>query len=163
MTNITDDVSNESDGYHTFAELYEHRHSLCLALMKTLPQASWFSKRHEDGELCFGDGEWFIVGVDLPNGAITYHLPIRLWDMARETGAKELEMGKPWDGHTPDGTIQRLKDFAVGPDFRSVYTLGELCEIKALLGRAADFAWDDQRPIIGRSLDRILNKLDAII
>lgn len=64
-----------SDGYHTFNELYEHRHALMLALMKAVPQHSWFSRRHHDGELCFGDGEWFIVGAELPDsGTVTYHL-----------------------------------------------------------------------------------------
>lgn len=157
------DVSEQSDGYHTFAELYEHRHSLCLALMKAMPQLSWFSRRHEDGEICFGDGSWFIVGIDLPNGTITYHLPVEMWEIAQKTGAQELERGRRWDGHTPNDVVHRLQQFASGPNFRSAYTLEELWEIKSMLSRAADFAWDEGRPIIGRSLDRILDKLDVII
>jgi hypothetical protein len=110
------DVSQVSDGYHTFADLYEHRHALCLAFMKAMPQRWWFSKRHSDGELCFGDGEWFIVGAELPgmgkHGSITYHLPIRLWNVAKETGASELVKGRPWDGHTADEVVSRLVKWA---------------------------------------------------
>lgn len=159
MTNTTE----QGDGYHTFAELYDHRHSLCLALMKTMPELSWYSKRHEDGELCFGNEEWFIVGVDLPNGTITYHLPVKLWSIVQKTGARELDTGKHWDGHSPNDVVQRLKQFAKGPNFRTCYTPGELSEIRASLSGAADFAWDDGRPMIGRQLDRILDKLDSVI
>lgn len=154
---------NQSDGYHTFAELYEHRHALCLALMKTLPHMSWFSQRHEDGELCFGDNEWFIVGIDLPNGPVTYHLPVRLWREAKATGAVELDRGKKWDGHTPGDVIRRLNDFSTGPNFRTVYSIEDVWEIKACLGRVADQAWDEGKPAIGRNIDRVLDKLDTII
>jgi hypothetical protein len=104
-----------SDGYHTFAELYEHRHSLMLALMHSLSSLSWFSRRHADGELPFGDNKWFIVGIQLPTGPITYHLPIRLFDLARKTGAQELETGRPWDGHTADEVVSRLLAWASSP------------------------------------------------
>jgi len=100
-----------SDGYHTFNELYEHRHALCLALMKAMPEHWWFSKRHHDGELCFGDGDWFIVGATLPGipcGEVTYHLPSRLWEHANTTGATRLEHGRLWDGHTSEDVTARL-------------------------------------------------------
>jgi len=106
-----EDKSQLSDGYHTFEELYEHRHTLCLALMKAMPQNWWFSRKHADGELCFGNEDWFIVGAELPGFApssIAYHLPARLWDSVKATGAKELSVGKPWDGHTPSDVIDRL-------------------------------------------------------
>jgi hypothetical protein len=110
------DTSQISDGYHTFAELYEHRHALTLALMKAMPRHFWFSRRHADGELCFGDGEWFIVGAELPDsGKITYHLPMRLWRLAEMTGATELDRGHPWDGHTAADVVNRLKAWASCP------------------------------------------------
>ena len=110
------DLSQLSDGYHTFEELYEHRHALTLSLIKARPDLFWFSRRHNDGELCFGDGMWFIVGAELPGvGAITYHLPMRLWDTAALTGAAELEIGKPWDGHTAADVVDRLMAWAVAP------------------------------------------------
>ena len=109
------DLNQLSDGYHTFAELYEHRHALMLAFMRAAPDLCWFSRRHADGELCFGSGEWFIVGAELPDsGTVTYHLPMRLWGPAELTGAAELERGRPWDGHTAKDVVQRLTEWATG-------------------------------------------------
>jgi hypothetical protein len=111
-----EDRSQISDGYHTFAELYEHRHGLTLALMKAMPRHFWFSQRHHDGELCFGEGKWFIIGAELPDsGEITYHLPNRLWGLAQLTGATELEHGPTWDGHTAGDVVHRLKAWAACP------------------------------------------------
>jgi hypothetical protein len=108
------DPSQLSDGYHTFAELYNHRHALCLALMRAMPNHSWFSWRHEDGERCFGGDEWFIIGIDLPGGqTITYHLPAELYVLAQNTGASELQYGRPWDGHTATQVLIRLKYWAI--------------------------------------------------
>jgi hypothetical protein len=53
-----------SDGYHTFSELYDHRITLFIALCRISkgrgPSGRWSqlwrSKRHSDGELCFGTG-----------------------------------------------------------------------------------------------------------
>ena len=56
------DVEKMSDGYHTFADLYEQRLILSAALAKNNPHA-WKSKRHEDGSDPFGGG-WFIMGFD---------------------------------------------------------------------------------------------------
>ena len=110
--NETSKPEEISDGYHTLAELYEHRHALCLALMRSIPDHWWMSRRHNDGELCFGSDEWFIVGADLPGGnTITYHLPSTLWDLAIATGATVLERGRSWDGHTPQDVVERLKNY----------------------------------------------------
>jgi len=109
------DVSQLSDGYHTFAELYEHRHSLMLALMRAQPHICWFSRRHADGELPFGSGDWFIVGAELPGAPITYHLPVTLYSLAQKTGATELPTGRPWDGHTAADVVQRLRSWAIEP------------------------------------------------
>jgi len=125
-----------SDGYHTFAELYEHRHSLMLALMHSLPSLSWFSLRHADGELPFGDDKWFIVGIQLPTGPITYHLPIRLLDLARKTGAQELKAGRPWDGHTADEVVSRLLAWASSSTPQPAD--GEVAELVAWLREDAD-------------------------
>jgi len=113
------DRSQISDGYHTFAELYQHRYSLMLALMRALPHLCWFSQRHHDGELPFGSADWFIVGANLPTGGIAYHLPIELLSLARQTGAAELSAGHPWDGHTASDVIVRLRAWvaaAIEPD-----------------------------------------------
>lgn len=95
-----------SDGFHTFDELYEHRCSLFLALIKSSHEPSWVSRKHDDGSSFDG---WFIAGMDLPSGTVTYHLPNRMWEMAIDAGAKELSKGKPWDGHTSDDVCKRLQ------------------------------------------------------
>lgn len=97
-----------SDGSHTFDELYDHRCLLFLVCMDSHPDESWFSKLHDDGSKLDG---WFICGMELPSGMITYHLPDRMWDMAVGTGAEELNKGIHWDGHTPEDVINRLTDY----------------------------------------------------
>lgn len=89
------DVEKISDGYHTFADLYEQRLILSAALAKNNPHA-WKSKRHEDGSDPFGGG-WFIMGFDTDEGCYTYHYELKDWDLFQ---CKELDKGKPWDGHT---------------------------------------------------------------
>ena len=89
------DVEKISDGYHTFADLYEQRLILSAALAKNNPYA-WKSKRHEDGSVPFGVG-WFIMGFDTDEGCYTYHYELKDWDLFQ---CKELDKGKPWDGHT---------------------------------------------------------------
>lgn len=89
------DVEKMSDGYHTFADLYEQRLILSAALAKNNPYA-WKSKRHEDGSEPFGGG-WFIMGFDTDEGCYTYHYELKDWDLFQ---CKELDKGKPWDGHT---------------------------------------------------------------
>lgn len=89
------DVEKMSDGYHTFADLYEQRLILSAALAKNNPNA-WKSKRHEDGRVPFGGG-WFIMGFDTDEGCYTYHYELKDWDLFQ---CKELDKGKPWDGHT---------------------------------------------------------------
>lgn len=91
----TIDVEKISDGYHTFADLYEQRLILSAALAKNNPHA-WKSKRHDDGSVPFGGG-WFIMGFDTDEGCYTYHYELKDWDLFQ---CKELDKGKPWDGHT---------------------------------------------------------------
>lgn len=117
MTNETKDTGSISDGYHTFDELYEHRHALFLALMAynhANEYGSWYSLQHDDGSSLKG---WFIAGANLPKGyrqyePITYHLPERLLPMAEKTGATLLEKAPKWDGHSSNDVISRLLSFA---------------------------------------------------
>lgn len=98
-----DDIGRVSDGYHTFDSLYRQRCVLFACLVAMFPDVSWKSRFHEGGEPCFG-GEWFIVGIDTPEGAYTYHYPLEDWDMFK---CPEIGCGKPWDGHT-DADVDRL-------------------------------------------------------
>ena len=71
--------------------------------MNTYKELGWKSKKHEDGQFCFGGG-WFIVGIDTPNGSYTYHYEMGYWDLF---DCKELPRAKHWDGHT-DEDVTRL-------------------------------------------------------
>lgn len=95
-----------SDGYHTFNELYEHRHALFASLLKCYPDKAWKSKKHDDGTMFDG---WFIAGIETREGQATYHIPLRLWD---DFQAEVIHVAPKWDGHTPDDVIKRLSTLA---------------------------------------------------
>lgn len=102
----------DCDGYHTFTELYEHRHRLFIALMKAHPEKAWHSKVHSDGSIMEG---WFIAGIHTKNGDITYHLPMRFWDelfycKGDAPCVTTLEKAPEFDGHTSEDVLQRLKE-----------------------------------------------------
>ena len=98
-----------SDGYHTFDELYQHRCVLFACLMKSHPELSWKSKKHSDGSEWEG---WFIAGMRLPTGDVTYHLPADMWELLGSIDT--LELGVVWDGHTSADVVTRLTEFAKG-------------------------------------------------
>ena len=97
------DIGEISDGYHTFNSLYRQRCILFAALCNTFKDLSWKSRKHSDGEECFGGG-WFIVGIDTQKGSYTYHYENKFWDLFR---CQELGVAKEWDGHT-DKDVERL-------------------------------------------------------
>lgn len=97
------DIGDFSDGFHTFNDLYHQRAVLFATIVKQNRDKAWKSWRHEDGNPCF-DGDWFIVGVDTPQGSYTYHYHEEYWDMF---DCLTLERGKHWDGHT-DKDVERL-------------------------------------------------------
>jgi hypothetical protein len=97
-----------SDGYHTFNELYDHRCHLFIALMRSNPGLSWYSSKHSDGTM-FPD--WFIAGMDLPTGTITYHLPMWMMSMLDKSGAECKSLAPEWDGHAPVDVIKRLAEW----------------------------------------------------
>jgi hypothetical protein len=110
---------NTSDGYHTFNELYEFRMLYNAALFNEWRGRESIlgfnvhkSKRHSDGELCFG-GDWFIV-VAYPNGKqISNHYELKYWDLFR---IPERERADKWDGHTPQDVAKRLKRLLKEPN-----------------------------------------------
>lgn len=85
-----------SDGFHTFNELYYQRMMLFAMLVKIYKDRAWKTRRHEDGELCFGGG-WFLVTIDTPEGAYGYHYKDQDWDLF---DCEELPQAKHWDGYT---------------------------------------------------------------
>ncbi len=117
-----------SDGYHTFDELYDHRVELYIALCRKIAIEDhveeemrrfkegfsyvsgdntriWKSKLHSDGSSYEG---WFVMGINSAIGSqISYHIPINRWD---DTGfAEERERAWPFDGHTANDVVERLK------------------------------------------------------
>ena len=98
-----DNIGDLSDGYHTFNELYYQRCVLFATIVNSHKQKAWKTRRHEDGELCFGGG-WFLVTVETPAGAYGYHYEDKYWDMF---DCEELDKAKPWDGYT-DKDVGRL-------------------------------------------------------
>lgn len=92
-----------SDGYHTFDELYHHRCLLFAALLGAYPSMSWKSRLHFDATEY---KDWFIAGLDLPTGQITYHLPAWMWKMTR---ARIVPKAPSWDGHTSEDVCTRLQ------------------------------------------------------
>lgn len=105
------DVRGEySDGYHTFNELYEFRKVYNAALFNEWAiQGSYSvhkSKKHHEGEDCFGGG-WFIVVAVLPTGQISNHYELKDWDLFQ---CEETETAKfKFDGHTSNDVLDRLK------------------------------------------------------
>lgn len=122
--------ANISDSYHTFDILYEIRKAYNVALFNELanPNTVRFfqddtqfdgvnsitgnryqvhkSKRHFDGEECFGGG-WFIVVANLPTGQISNHYKLEDWDLFK---IPEYEKALfEFDGHTTKDVINRLK------------------------------------------------------
>ena len=107
----------DCDGYHTFSELYDHRIILYIALCKSINSSHkkegafspvWRSKRHSDGEICFGTGTQYVLGIGKEKGQqITYHIPIERWE---ETNfADTLEIAPDFDMHSSDDVLVRLR------------------------------------------------------
>jgi len=102
----TVDVGEISDGYHTFNELYYYRMLYNAAFFNTLPRNMVYkSKRHHDGEECFGGG-WFVVVANLPTSQISNHYELKDWDLFH---IPEKEVADEWDGHTPQQAAERLR------------------------------------------------------
>ena len=100
---------NVSDGFHTFKELYDHRIMLFLALMQMSANAGLecgWSRRHSDGELCFGGG-WVIGWITAPSGKqARYHME----DFRPLMLGLEKNFGSPWNGK--EETLDALSELS---------------------------------------------------
>lgn len=113
-----DKLSEISDGYHTFGELYDYRMLLQAMLFNQWAQIydsrtdsrlhdvhkSW---KHSDGQPCFGGG-WFVVVATLPSGQITNHYKAEHWDLFK---IPARDMAAEYDGHTPQQAAERMREF----------------------------------------------------
>ena len=102
-----------SDGFHTFNELYAFREALTAALFNmwaaipSNPYGVHKSRRHSDGEECFGGG-WFIVMATLPVGQVSFHYPDKDWN---DFAVPEMRRADTWDGHDARQALTRLQTF----------------------------------------------------
>lgn len=92
-----------SDGYHSFDELYEHRAALFIRLANAHPNQAWRSRHHSDDSMFDG---FFIAGINLDSGQISYHLEDRYWDYLGNVCT--LDNAPEWDGHSPSDVVKRL-------------------------------------------------------
>lgn len=103
------DIGETSDGYHTFNELYDHRHTLFLALCRVMSfgdrDVVWRSQLHSDCSKLEG---WFIMGIGTePGMQISYHLPLARWTEA--DFAATYDRAPEFDGHTSADVLKRLR------------------------------------------------------
>ena len=96
------DKGEVSDGSHTFNELYYHRMILFSVICNQNSNKAWKSWKHHDGTMY---EDYFIVGIDTPQGQFTYHYHKSHWDNFR---AKELEFAPMWDGHESKDVVRLL-------------------------------------------------------
>lgn len=96
------------DEHHTLDELYLYRmlyHAHAAnewARRGTFPVVK--SRRHSDGEPCFGGG-WFIVVATLPAGQVSNHYTDEFWNLF---DVPEVDLPPLYDGHTPAVAAERL-------------------------------------------------------
>lgn len=102
------EVEKKSDGFHTFADLYQHRNLLFIALMMSNPDISWRANVHNDGGHYEG---FFIAGMHLPTGDISYHLPVEMWNLLDSKNIRTSQRSPKWDGHSPSDVLDRLARF----------------------------------------------------
>lgn len=110
MAKITIECENPgkiSDGYHTFDELYAHRIMLFICLMNCNKSISWKSRLNSDGSHWEG---WFVAGMNLPSGQVTYHISDQFWNLLNDI--RVLEKGE-WDGHTSEDVLRRLNNWGM--------------------------------------------------
>lgn len=116
-------VGKVSNGEHTFSELYALRYAFFIAYCNECQRRAaehypytgknpWKSMKHQGGGMYEDCPEgwaatqhYFVAGIELPAGPISYHLPIELWDMLQ---VPTLDTAPPYDGHTPDQIVERL-------------------------------------------------------
>ena len=106
---ILSNIGEFSDGYHTFNELYDYRKAYNAAFFNELAKRGLYdvhkSKLHSDGNIPFGDDNWFIVMAELPTGQISNHYEMKDWDIF---DIPEKDRSNVYDGHSPQDVYERL-------------------------------------------------------
>lgn len=99
---LFDDKGEMSDGYHTFNELYEHRHLLFLNLVMSVECRISAKLDH------YPDWDCLLMELWSTGEQISYHLPTRLrslWIDYVDVDAEQIV----YDGHTSQDVLERLK------------------------------------------------------
>lgn len=105
-----DNAQNISDGYHTFKELYEHRHLLYLALCANYKDYCYWTYKNSDGS---SYNNYFLLVLKHPEiDQISYHLPIELLDYI-EFDIKYKDICDDYDGHNSEDVIDRLLSLTI--------------------------------------------------
>ena len=53
--------------------------------------------------------DMFLVGIDLPNGQISYHIKNKYWDLFNEV--QEIPNATDYDGYTSEDVIIRMGEY----------------------------------------------------
>ena len=96
-----DSIGEVNDGSHSFDDLYWHRMMLFAVICNSHKDKAWKSKLHHDGTMY---DDYFIVGIETPEGQYTYHYHIDWWD---KFDVQQRLRAPEYDGHTPED-IDRL-------------------------------------------------------
>lgn len=129
-------IGEFSDGYHTFNELYHFRLLYNAALFNEWARSGQHavhkSKRHYDGELCFGGG-WFIVCAQLPTGQISNHYEDKYWDYFNIPEHEKSLWA--WDEHSAQDVATRLEEYIKTKDIkRKIEVFTPLNFVETLIG-----------------------------
>lgn len=120
-------VSDMSDGFHTFKEYETFRMLYNAALFNCLVDKCKVCKSlyHDDGEKPFGGG-YFVVYAELPTGQISNHYELEYWDLFN---IPIVNKAPKWDGHTTSDVMDRLFKFVQN---QSYFTDGIITPWKAI-------------------------------
>lgn len=101
-------LADVSDGYHTIAELYDHRCllwiSLCVSRHWENPesQGAFWVRDHLEG--------WDLLSTELCGQQVSYHVPVK-YRHCYEDRTHELLSEYKWDGHVSSDVLSRLEYF----------------------------------------------------
>ena len=109
-----DSVGEINDGSHSFDELYMHRTSLFAVICNSYRSIAWKSWEHHHEENFPMYEDYFIAGIDTPEGQYSYHCHKDWWD---KFDVPELDEAPKFDGHQPN-------------DVDRLFSLFEMCEEK---------------------------------
>lgn len=109
------DLSKVSDGYHTIAELYDHRCLLFinLALLHYNNDGCvyWVKEHYEGWDLLLmKETESDIAPYH--HYQISYHIPIKYRNLYRTKLPEVLPAKHHWDGHSSQDVLERLVKYA---------------------------------------------------